>query len=192
MADARICLFEYNSTAAYGKDQNSFVGKANELLEDVHVAREAVEARRPILLVGHSMGGLLIKQALVNAAQNAKYLPIRDATTGIVFFATPHNGGERKRVRLGSAVTRIATTFGLQKGDDVLETLKSGSVFSGIMREQWRHQVGRYKIVSFWGGLDTVSAAPGWQGSALTHPLRLSRWRVPIWACQAITNAWSS
>jgi len=153
---ARIFLYEYNSTAAYGKDQNSFVGKADELLEDVHVAREHLTAGRPLLFLGHSMGGLLIKQALVLAAQNRKFAPIRDATAGLAFFATPHHGGERKRVRLGGVVTKVATTLGFQKGDDILETLKSGSVFSGMMREQWRHQVARYKIVSFWGGHDTV------------------------------------
>ena len=60
------------------------------------------------------MGGLLIKQALINAHNNPKYTPIKDATTGLAFFATPHHGG---------AVAKIPTAVGFQKGDDVLETL---------------------------------------------------------------------
>ena len=39
------------------------------------------------------MGGLLIKQALIDAHNNPKYTLIRDATTGLAFFVTPHNGG---------------------------------------------------------------------------------------------------
>ena len=68
------------------------------------------------------MGGLLIKQALINAHNNPKYTPIKDATTGLAFFATPHHGGDWKFVSLGSVAATIATTVGFQKGDDVLET----------------------------------------------------------------------
>src|SRR5207248_897387 len=112
---------------------------------------------RPILLLGHSMGGLLIKQALINAHNNPKYMPIKDATTGLAFFATPHNGGDWKLVSLGGIAAKIATTAGFQKGDDVLETLKAGSIFSDIMQEHWRHQLLKYNIISFWGALDSVS-----------------------------------
>jgi triacylglycerol esterase/lipase EstA (alpha/beta hydrolase family) len=132
------------------------VGKANELLEAIRIERDDTESR-PILLLGHSMGGLLIKQALINAHNNPKYTPIKDATTGLAFFATPHRGGDWKLVSLGGVVAKIATAVGFQKGDDVLETLKNGSIFSEIMQEQWRHQLLHYHIISFWGGLDKVS-----------------------------------
>lgn len=53
-------------------------------------------------------------------------------------------------------------TAGFQKGDDMMEVLKSGSMFSDIMQEHWRHQLLDYDIVSFWRGLDNVgpSIAP--------------------------------
>jgi pimeloyl-ACP methyl ester carboxylesterase len=41
----------------YGKDRDTFNGKANELLEAIRIERDEVESR-PILLLGHSMGGL--------------------------------------------------------------------------------------------------------------------------------------
>ncbi|KAH7009230.1 uncharacterized protein B0I36DRAFT_60540 [Microdochium trichocladiopsis] len=102
------------------------------------------------------MGGLLIKQALINAHNNLKYTPIKDATSGLAFFATPHNGGDWKLVSLGGLAAKIATSAGFQKGDDVLETLKAGSIFSDIMQEHWRHQLLRYDIISFWGSQDGV------------------------------------
>src|SRR5436305_11016561 len=46
---------------------------------------------------------------------------------------------------------------GFQKGDDVLETLKDGSIFTDILHEHWRHQLLKYDIVSFWGAMDNVS-----------------------------------
>ena len=125
------------------------------MLEAIRIERDDMESR-PILLLGHSMGGLLIKQALINAHNNPKYTPIKDATTGLAFFATPHNGGDRILVSLGGMVANIATALGFQKGDDVLETLKSGSIFSEIMKEHWRHQLLKYEFISFWGAVDKV------------------------------------
>lgn len=154
--ETRIFLYEYNSTAVYGKDRDTFIGKASELLEAIRIEREDIESR-PILFLGHSMGGLLIKQALINAHNNPKYTPIKDATTGLAFFATPHHGGDGMVVSLGGVVAKIATTVGFQKGDDVLETLKKGSIFSNIIQELWRNQLLKYDIVSFWGALDSVS-----------------------------------
>jgi hypothetical protein len=104
------------------------------------------------------MGGLLVKQALINAHNNPKYVPIKDATKGLAFFATPHNGGDWKLVSLGSIAAKIATTAGFQKGDDVLETLKTGSIFSDTLQEHFRHQLLKYDIISFWGAHDGVSS----------------------------------
>ncbi|KZL67693.1 NB-ARC domain-containing protein, partial [Colletotrichum tofieldiae] len=153
--DSRIFLYQYNATAVYGKDRATFVDKANDLLEDIRLEREDTDSR-PILFLGHSMGGLLIKQALINAHNNPNYTPIKHATNGLAFFATPHHGGDWKLVSLGSLAAKIATTTGFQKGDDVLEVLKQGSIFSDIMNEHWRHQLLQYNIVSFWGGFDNI------------------------------------
>jgi hypothetical protein len=126
------------------------------LLEAIRTERDDVETR-PILLLGYSMGGLLIKQALINAHNNPKYTPIKGATVGLVFFATPHHGGDWMLVSLEGVAAKIATAVGFQKGDDVVETLRDGSIFSDIMQEQWRHQLLKYNIISFWGALDSVS-----------------------------------
>lgn len=112
---------------------------------------------RPIVFLGHSMGGLLVKQALINAHNNPKHIPVKDATVGIAFFATPHHGGDRMLVSLGGLAAKIAIGLGFKKGDNVLETLKDGGIFSDFMGEHWRHQLEKYQIVSFWGALDGVS-----------------------------------
>ncbi|KAK6956941.1 hypothetical protein Daesc_002223 [Daldinia eschscholtzii] len=93
---------------------------------------------------------------LINAHNNTKYTPIKFATKGLVFFATPHYGGDGRLVTIGDVAYKIATSLGFQKGGDVLETLKRKSIFSDILHEQWRHQLEQYHIVSFWGTLDSV------------------------------------
>lgn len=103
------------------------------------------------------MGGLLIKQALINAHNNKKYTSIKDATTGLAFFATPHRGGHDMLLSLGGVAANIALYVGLKEGDNVIETLRKGGIFSDIMQEHWRHQLEEYNIISFWGSLDEVS-----------------------------------
>lgn len=76
---ARILLYEYDSAAVYSSDRSTFIDKANEFLEAMRIKRDGVEIR-PLILLGHSLGGLLIRQALVNAHNNKKYTPIKDAT----------------------------------------------------------------------------------------------------------------
>ncbi|OTB13320.1 hypothetical protein K445DRAFT_356051, partial [Daldinia sp. EC12] len=155
LPESRIFLYEYNSTVVYGKDRSTFVERANKLLEEIRIERDGCKSR-PIIFLGHSMGGLLIKQALINAHNNTKYTPIKLATKGLVFFATPHYGGDGRLVTIGDVAYKIATSLGFQKGGDVLETLKRKSIFSDILHEQWRHQLEQYHIVSFWGTLDSV------------------------------------
>lgn len=76
--------------------------------------------------------------------------------TSLVFFGTPHAGGDDKLVALGSVATRIAKHIHLQPPNDIIETLKKGSLFTDVLTEHWRQQLESYKIVSFWEGIGDV------------------------------------
>lgn len=77
--------------------------------------------------------------------------------TGLVFFGTPHDGGDKSLVALGSAAARVATKLHVQPSSDIVEALKSGSLFSDILQEHWRQQLLSYQIISFWEGIGDVS-----------------------------------
>ncbi|QGI78481.1 hypothetical protein CEK25_005210 [Fusarium fujikuroi] len=82
ISDCRIFLYQYNTTAAYGRGLDEFRSKADNLLEVINIERRDCP-ERPILLLGHSIGGFLIQQALINAHRNPGYSAIKDNTTGI-------------------------------------------------------------------------------------------------------------
>ncbi|KAK8133349.1 hypothetical protein PG984_005361 [Apiospora sp. TS-2023a] len=52
------------------------------------------DANCPIILVGHSMGGLVMKQTYILAKQMPAYRHVADRITAIIFIATPHTGSE--------------------------------------------------------------------------------------------------
>ncbi|CAH0046446.1 unnamed protein product [Clonostachys solani] len=146
---ARIFVYEYNSTAAYETSWAAFIDQAQGLLIAVHVERIGVPISRPIIFLGHGMGGLLIKQALINARSDAWYQDIKDATHGLCFFATPHDGNGHAMVRLGRSLAKLA-------GYNVTAALKAGGMFAEAIAGEWRHQPGHYDCVSFWGSMDEV------------------------------------
>jgi hypothetical protein len=117
------------------------------------------------------MGGLLIKQALINAHNSTKleYNLIKDDTTGLAFFATPHRGGNSTEVALGNILATIAIGLGFKQGDNVLKTLKSEGTFSEIMYSQWKNRMPDYDILSFWGTNDNVSRPAQHQVCVAAH-----------------------
>ncbi|CAG8956640.1 hypothetical protein HYFRA_00011951 [Hymenoscyphus fraxineus] len=155
LPDARISLYIYDSSAVYGGSQATFADKADELLETIRCDREDWE-ERPLILMGHSLGGILIEQALINARQNETYQHIYDATACLAFFGTPHEGGSGGMVRAGKTATKIALRLGFQQGDNIIETLDKGSMFTDILQNNFRHQFDNYRMVSFWGDRDEI------------------------------------
>jgi hypothetical protein len=45
-----------------------------------------------ILWICHSLGGIVVKTALIEARLNSRYTSILDSTKGILFMGTPHQG----------------------------------------------------------------------------------------------------
>lgn len=99
---ARILIYGYESSLAdpysshnIGDIAESFGTNLAALQDDDQSdGKENGEPRRPIILIGHSMGGLVIKKALLWLAHNSNEKPRRAfrATRGLVFFGVPHFG----------------------------------------------------------------------------------------------------
>jgi hypothetical protein len=84
---------------------------------------------RPLLLLGHSLGGLVVKPVLTNAQQNPKYESIKLATKGLASFSTPSYCPDWPLLDFGQAeknfrqlTERIATYIEFPNGHHVVET----------------------------------------------------------------------
>ncbi|KAF6238464.1 hypothetical protein HO173_003431 [Letharia columbiana] len=123
--NARVMTFNHNTSwEAYALNK-SLRDHGNDLLQALRTARHDGKAKsRPIIFIGHSFGGLIIKQALVNAdpADNFGF-NVRDKAYGFIFLGTPHKGASI------APAGRILSLFGSWKGSStsLLEYLKPGS-----------------------------------------------------------------
>ncbi|KAL8400454.1 hypothetical protein RB594_000733 [Gaeumannomyces avenae] len=91
----RVLCYQYNGSIRGTANKASIRERAWNLLDQLSTdeCHRDPGKQRPIIFVGHSLGGVIIKQALVSARDNPRYRHLGRATCGIVFFATPHHLG---------------------------------------------------------------------------------------------------
>ncbi|KAL7801513.1 hypothetical protein V8C43DRAFT_271204 [Trichoderma afarasin] len=86
---ARILLYEHPEVSE-GTTLNSL---AVALLDELRALRTRErQQERPLLFIGHSIGGLVVKMALVKASRDSRYESILRECYGVAFFGTPHQG----------------------------------------------------------------------------------------------------
>ncbi|KAI9374141.1 hypothetical protein BJX61DRAFT_499713 [Aspergillus egyptiacus] len=162
--ESRVFIYGYNSTVTDARTMStaSIKDHANTLLNLLDMKRnDQMTSRAPkIIFIGHSLGGLVIKQALLNAHEDRKYTSIRTDTCGLVFFGTPHRGA--KGVELGKIAANVAKF--ISKGhakNDLLECLEENSLFTKQMSSRFSHQLEDYKVISFVEGKEMFIGGSG-------------------------------
>ncbi|KAI1173838.1 hypothetical protein F4777DRAFT_422921 [Nemania sp. FL0916] len=111
---ARIIPFRQNSSYLVNAPVKTIEDCAQQLLNAIESVRSREEEQtRPIIFVGHSFGGIVIKQAIVLAEENDPASPrhaIFRSTSGIIFLGTPHDGTWPST--LGSFIARCTWRIG--------------------------------------------------------------------------------
>lgn len=77
-----------------------------------------------------------------------RYKSIREATHGIVFFGTPHRGGEG--VLLGEVASKIVRAVLREPKNSFLESLKNDGPFSQTILEDFRTQLEDYNVITYY------------------------------------------
>ena len=95
----RVHSFGYDSDWAKGKDNClniHHMGKS--LLGELSTSPHLANASTPIVFIGHSMGGLVIKKAYMLARSSAVYGALTGRIHTIFFLATPHRGSDSAKL----------------------------------------------------------------------------------------------
>ncbi|GAB1316550.1 hypothetical protein MFIFM68171_06760 [Madurella fahalii] len=115
--------------------QESIFGHAKTLLSDLARLRNGVT--RPLVFVCHSLGGLVVKEALIKSAtyhshgRHPKLGEVYMRTSGVVFMGTPHRGSSKTSI--GGIVAGIAKVSLRRPNTQLLKTLARDS---GILEKQ--------------------------------------------------------
>ncbi|KAL7900031.1 hypothetical protein HDV63DRAFT_370169 [Trichoderma sp. SZMC 28014] len=90
---ARVMIYGYDSVVAESKSMQNIEDLATGFIGGLQKLANA-SIIQPIILIGHSLGGLIIKQALISLSRSEKEddRNLVRAIYGVVFFGTPHDG----------------------------------------------------------------------------------------------------
>ncbi|KAI1450024.1 hypothetical protein F5Y02DRAFT_413701 [Annulohypoxylon stygium] len=143
---ARILLFGYNSNVAFQSSTAGIAEQAENLLNHIEAAR-TMDPNRPLIFICHSLGGIIVKRALVHSNNDETYKSIRKSTFGVVFFATPHKGGSHTEV--GDIVAKIARSLNGSPSNNFMDALKGNSILSTISND-FRQLLEDLQFLSFY------------------------------------------
>ncbi|OCH86490.1 hypothetical protein OBBRIDRAFT_224237 [Obba rivulosa] len=93
--DARILLYGYSADILSSTLTGRLSALSDVFLENLRRERDFEMGSKPLIIMAHSLGGLVIKQALLssNKRADARYSDIFTSIRGIMFFGTPHHKG---------------------------------------------------------------------------------------------------
>ncbi|XP_028415090.1 protein SERAC1-like [Dendronephthya gigantea] len=127
----RVVLVEYDtelsgwtSKCPSQPEVSTIEYRSSELLNKL---KNAGIGRRPVVWFAHSMGGLMVKQILVDATKSSEFSSLQSNTKGVVFYAVPHKGSEIASMVAGKArylFLPSSEVKALQKGSEYLEVLQ--------------------------------------------------------------------
>lgn len=144
---ARIFLFSYNANPAFNSNSEGVHEQAKNFLNHLDLQRDDAPDR-PLFFICHGLGGLVVKRAIVQAQQNRKYGRLLKSLYGLVFFATPHGGGNH--AGLGDIVANIARAILHTSKNNYLEALRKNSFFAEALRDDFRNRLDDFQIVTFY------------------------------------------
>ena len=106
------------------------------------------ESRRPLIFIAHSLGGIIVKQALVWAHREPRYRSIKDHTLGIVFFGTPHRGSGK--ASYGKTLANVAAGVMHKPKSKLIDTLQSNSDTLMRLTSEFKFEAPNIKIITFY------------------------------------------
>ncbi|KPM37648.1 hypothetical protein AK830_g8940 [Neonectria ditissima] len=90
----RVLSFGYNANRFGDVANTRIIHHANALLRNL-VLKRLDNPNRPIIFIAHSLGGLVVKRAILLCATNNDWSAIKNSTKSIIFMGTPHMGSEK-------------------------------------------------------------------------------------------------
>ena len=155
LPSARTLTFGYNADFSSRKERTPLtIGDfANDLLFQMKHGENGTNrlGQVPIIVVAHSMGGLVFKKAFIQGHLNDDYRNVIRMVKAVLFLATPHRGTD-----LAETLNKVLANsiFGHSSKGYVSE-LAQGSPTIDELNEAFRHVASKLQIFSFYERLKT-------------------------------------
>ncbi|KAJ4856068.1 ankyrin repeats (3 copies) domain-containing protein [Trichoderma breve] len=141
---ARILIYGYDTRLIRSRSFQNLTDLGKALQIDIKGVRELTQTR-PTVFIGHSLGGLVIKEAIVKLKEelDEKDASILKSTSGFLFFGVPHQG---------MAIESLVPLVKDNPNRSLLESLNKNSALLQRLEKDFSNVFGtkRLRIVSFY------------------------------------------
>jgi predicted alpha/beta-fold hydrolase len=137
--------------ASLSTPSNTIRMLSSQLLNLLLLEREQDETARPLIFIGHGLGGLIIKSLLVEARMKAQMnQTIFESTAGVLFMGTPHRA--TSAASLGIILAKMVSILGTNPriNSAVMRQLEWDSEWIQRSNEEFVHIAQNFEIYSFY------------------------------------------
>ena len=126
---AHILVYGYDTNVRHSLgasiSKNTVYDIALDFLKSLEAERHSQPAR-PLIFVAHSLGGIIVKEALRRShgfeSHHNHLHQIYESTAAIMFFGTPHKGADPRGL-LQHIAEKVARAAGLTVNEQIVDTL---------------------------------------------------------------------
>lgn len=150
---ARIMTFGYDSTWAFSKSVANIGDIALDLLNRLATQRDEDTHTRPVVFICHSLGGIVVKKALVLAHERSSDPGFKDILTNtkaIAFLAVPHRGSDSAWWADFAANALKGASISLSTNNAIVADLKKNSGALMTIQKQSIERVKDLSIYTFY------------------------------------------
>ncbi|KAG9699739.1 serine carboxypeptidase, partial [Aureobasidium melanogenum] len=149
---ARIFSYGYDSAVVFSKSAATIDQAAIMLLSRLLGKRRTSEEKgRPIIFIAHSLGGLVVKQAMIQAwTRNEYYNDILENVKGCLFLGVPHRGADLAYWAKLPAQIIPYISLGFRGNSKLLESLSSKSADWMRISRDFVHRATSLQIRTFY------------------------------------------
>ncbi|KAK8234154.1 hypothetical protein IWZ00DRAFT_131465 [Phyllosticta capitalensis] len=141
LENVRIMMWGYDSAFTgllSGSNQSSLLGYGKSLLNDLTIKRR--DENRPLILVGHGLGGLIIQSALFESSTSVlEWEIIYPSTRGVIFMGTPLRGSPL--AKYGKHLAFVAQACQKSPNSQLVDSLRTDSHILEVLRENFEKVV---------------------------------------------------
>ncbi|KAF3187996.1 hypothetical protein TWF788_001459 [Orbilia oligospora] len=158
--NSRIWTYGYDADSAFGSTSSSALDFARSLLYKVSRIRDGYEQHK-IIWVCHSLGGIVVKTALVEAQIIPQYQPILIQTIGVIFLGTPHTGSAIATVAdIGARIAGVVLPDAIMpKNRTLIKSLRKDSSRLFETAGRFANICGEMRIFNMYESLPMVGGA---------------------------------
>ncbi|KAF7559395.1 hypothetical protein G7046_g4757 [Stylonectria norvegica] len=168
---ARILLYEHPEP----REGTTLSSLADEFLEELQELRSREENARPVLFVGHSIGGIVVKMALIKASRDSRYEEILRQCYGVAFFGTPHQGSSYFAMPSLASSIQILLQLSSPLPVSVTDELRVGTRLLLHLDDDFKTIATDFRVWTFYETIDSRLSGNGAGDVYFTAPLASMR-----------------